>query len=82
MWIDLKDGWRDESTEGPYTETLQTKEGWSISRGYPLYRDDAMFRLSNRYHNIEKKFMTVDDAKQYVDSFEKDLKESKTELRK
>lgn len=32
----LKDGWREESSEGPYTETLQTKviEGES----YQIYR--------------------------------------------
>ena len=34
----LKDGWREESSEGPYTETLQTKviggESYQICRLY------------------------------------------------
>ena len=42
----LKDGWREESSEGPYTETLQTKviegESYQICR---LYNNETKFTL-------------------------------------
>jgi len=70
MWITLKDGWRDESTEGSYTETLQTKEGWSLSRLRLPYRSTNDFTLSNADIGLfDYQFDTLEEAKQFVKDY-------------
>lgn len=59
----LEDGWREEASEGPYTETLQTKDGWSIIR----YYGESLFRLEKNGKEI-RKFRTIENAKKKVDS--------------
>jgi hypothetical protein len=62
-WIMLKDGWRDESSEGPYTETLQTKGNWAIIR----LLGDKKFTLKDTSHTVELvDFDTVEAAKAHV----------------
>jgi hypothetical protein len=62
-WIMLKDGWRDESSEGPYTETLQTKGNWAIIR----LLGDKKFTLKDTSHTVEAiDFDTVEAAKAHV----------------
>jgi hypothetical protein len=69
MWIHLKDGWRDESDEGPYTETLQTKDDWTICRLISRHRDSEMYELENRKIRYKGEFDTIEDAKKYVREF-------------
>lgn len=45
MIIWLKDGWRDESSEGPYTETLQTKGRYHIVRLHVYDRANDDYKL-------------------------------------
>lgn len=57
----LEDGWRDESSEGPYTETLHTSGSWRIVRlfgetDFSLYRESVF--ISN--------FSAISEAKDYV----------------
>ena len=57
-WIMLEDGWRDESSEGPYTETLQTKGRWTIVR----LHGEKRFALKNC--DVEYALDTVEICKQ------------------
>lgn len=63
----LDDGWRDESSEGPYTETLQTLGGWSISRLHEFHRRDNLYKLELK-NRLVKKFKTIEEAKAYVEN--------------
>lgn len=68
IWT-LNDGWRDESSEGPYTETLQTLGWWSISRLYDFHRrgSDNLYKLEFK-NKLVKKFKTIEEAKAYVET--------------
>jgi len=66
-WIALKNGWRDESTEGPYTEYLQTKGKWEVSRLYPGHRSNDLFTLRNRRSGKEREFKSIEEAKAFAD---------------
>lgn len=68
-WIQLKDGWTDESSEGPYTETLQTKGPWKIVRLYPHHRENDSYKLYHSDFTLDYKFRTIEAAKAYVTSF-------------
>ena len=67
IW-ELEDGWRDESSEGPYTETLQTLGCWSISRLHEYYRrgHDNLYKLEFK-NKLVRKFKTIESAKSYVE---------------
>ena len=61
MMYMLPDGWRDESTEGPYTEVLQTKGEYTVVRCY----GETLFTL--RHTNGSRKiFRTIEAAKAYA----------------
>jgi len=67
MWIELSDGWRDESSEGPYTEILQTKRDsrgiiWTI---FKLYDSSAVYVTFD--DGFKKKMPDLTVAKQYVE---------------
>lgn len=67
MWIELPDGWRDESSEGPYTEILQTKRDstgriWTISK---LYDSSKIYVRLDYAFNKELSDLAI--AKQYVE---------------
>ena len=64
-WFMLNDGWRDESTEGPYTETLQTFGGLTTLRLYRPYCRHGFYELSH-CSGFKKKFRTVQNAKRFV----------------
>lgn len=66
-WHMLKDGWRDESSEGPYTETLQTKGDWQICR----LVGEAKFTLRNDPLGVKMEFSSVELAKKHVADLEK-----------
>ena len=70
-WFMLGDGWRDESTEGPYTDTLQTKGGWEICRLTPPHRSSDKFTLTNQRLKVNRKFDTIEAAKAFVDERER-----------
>jgi len=66
MWIELPDGWIDESSEGPYTEVLQTKRDskgrvWTISK---LYDSSEVYVTFDAFR---KKMPDLTIAKQYVE---------------
>lgn len=63
MMYTLKDGWREESTEGPYTETLQTKGDYRIFR---LYGDDK-FTLEMK-NGTREMFESLESAKARVNA--------------
>ena len=67
MWIELPDGWRDESSEGPYTEVLQTKRDskgrvWTI---FKLYDSSEVYVTFD--DAFRKKMPDLTIAKQYVE---------------
>jgi len=68
MWVHLADGWRDESSEGPYTETLQTKGDWQIVRIFKVHG----FGLEDKKYDLIYKgskagsFDSIEGAKKYV----------------
>lgn len=66
-WHMLKDGWRDESSEGPYTETLQTKGDWQICR----LVGEVKFTLRNDPLGVKMEFSSVELAKKHVADLEK-----------
>ena len=77
MMYMLPDGWREESTEGPYTEVLQTK-----------YVDGVVFTIIKIFGNLKYvvkvdsrpldiTFYTLHEAKQAAENYIKNLKESK-----
>ncbi len=73
MWIDLSDGWRDESSEGPYTSFLHTYYDWKSKVEYKITRStglggDSIYTLSSRDKKVWKRFKTVKEAKDYVSS--------------
>jgi len=68
-WIPLKDGWLDESSEGPYTETLQTKGDWSILRLYSTDRVSNDYLLRNTKTGLRHPFKSIEEAKQFVKEF-------------
>ena len=43
MIITLDNGWRDESSEGPYTEVLQTKYDWKRRIQWSVIKGVAAF---------------------------------------
>lgn len=61
----MPDGWDNHSGEGPYTETLQTSGGWTISRLCRPYRRHGFYELSH-CGGFKKKFRTVQNAKKFV----------------
>lgn len=65
--ISLVNGWWDESSEGPYTEVLQTKGSYSVVRLYPRDRedDDFVVKLSG---DVVTSFKTLEKAKDYVNN--------------
>jgi len=71
----LKDGWRDESSEGPYTETLQTFYDWKtrieyrILRLYPML--NQRFVLSWTGENTLFAFDTIEECKATVENHRK-----------
>lgn len=65
----LNDGWRDESTEGPYTETLQTLGNWQIFRGHLPRRTGDKYRLKYWGTNLSGEFDTIEEAKKFVADF-------------
>lgn len=67
-WFMLKDGWRDESSEGPYTDTLQTKDGWEICRLTSPHRESDKYTLRNHSLGIREEFDTVEAAKAFVEA--------------
>jgi hypothetical protein len=69
-WHMLEDGWRDESSEGPYTETLQTKGPWTIVRLTTPHRRNNQFLLKNSETKFEQEFNTVEEAKGFVSAQE------------
>ena len=62
----LPDGWRDESTEGPYTAVLQTKGPWTICR----LHDERKVSLKRAGRRLAE-FNSVEDAKASVERMEK-----------
>lgn len=62
-WVQLSNGWRDESTEGPYIDTLQTKGVWSIMRE----RSSDMFQARNSETGGKFYYKTLEEAKRAVD---------------
>ena len=78
MIIHLKDGWRDESDEGPYTETLQCKGPWKIVRarltvwrnGQEKVETERLFSLLKN-NDLITEFSSIEDAKVYVAASEK-----------
>lgn len=71
MWIELEDGWRDESSEGPYTAVLQTLwspeylGSWEISRLRTQQYHEVS--LKGEYHGC---FKTVLEAKEYIKHYD------------
>ena len=66
MWRNLANGWRDESSEGPYTEILQTKsnrlgERCTIRK---LYESPW---LKVTFRGNERLFTSVASAKAYAE---------------
>lgn len=57
----LKDGWLDESREGPYTETLHTFGSWRIVRLFGE-TDFSLYKKSVFINN----FSTISEAKDHV----------------
>jgi hypothetical protein len=65
-WFDDGNGWRDESTEGPY-DTLVTKYPWSIFRGLPWERESDLFLLTNEETGEKLTFPSIESAKAHAD---------------
>lgn len=65
-WYNDGDGWRDESTEGPYIDTLKTQYNgpWEIFRS--VRATEPGYRLKNTETGFEVTMPTVAAAKQYV----------------
>lgn len=72
LWI-LSDGWVDASSEGPYTNTLQTSGGWKIFRFHNCYRKDDTYELSFNGQKV-RNFNTIKEAKAYTTSQEGRIK--------
>jgi hypothetical protein len=66
MIIRLADGWYDESSEGPYTEILHTKDDWRLWRLHLPHRSCEQYHLQNL--EAEFSFETIEEAKEYVQS--------------
>ena len=69
MWILLEDGWRDESSEGPYIDTLQTKYDWKNNIVWSVVRgiNETMFRVKKKHDEFTEEFSSLDSAKKFVD---------------
>jgi hypothetical protein len=67
MWIDLPDGWRDESSEGPYTQTLQTWYDWKLYINWSICRliNEKDFKLTFG-NEFRGSFKALAEAKEYV----------------
>lgn len=67
-FIYLKDGWRDESTEGPYTDILQTKyvDGINYTIVKSIYDNAIKVKINSR--ELVGTFKNLDTAKQAVDN--------------
>ena len=85
MIYDEGNDWDNEDTEGPYIDTLRTKyvwgQGvtWKITRMSSPYRDNDSYILYNPYIRTEIPFNTIEQAKQYADTY--DQKETNNEPR-
>jgi len=57
MWFHEADGWRDESSEGPYTAVLKT------FYDYINKQEFSIIRLHNQNkHTLQKKCLTTRDS--------------------
>lgn len=67
-WISLKDGWRDESSESPHTEALQTYYDWKTKDKWQIHRlhGERLFTLSCNHKKVRNKFSTIEAAKDYA----------------
>ena len=66
MWMDDGDGWRDESTEGPY-DTLKTH----MNTGYQIFSvRGGVYTLTRPGYPFRKNFTSIKKAKAYVSAQE------------
>ena len=66
MWRDLADGWRDESSEGPYTEILQTKSN-KLGERCTICKLYESVWLKVTFRGSEKRFTSIASAKAYAE---------------
>lgn len=69
MIIELKNGWRDYSSEGPYTEVLLQKDGAKICKYYDKPYFEISFKLSfGGLTEIHNDFETQEEAMAYCET--------------
>lgn len=73
----LSDGWRDESTEGPYTEVLQTK--YVDGNVYTIVKlfDQVEYVLKINSIVLDTSFHTLESAKEAAENYIVNTKEPK-----
>lgn len=74
-FIYLENGWRDESTEGPGVDILQTKYVDGVTYTIVKYQNlrDVIIKINSR--RLDFTFKTLDAAKQAVENY---IKNSRT----
>jgi hypothetical protein len=66
-WIMLRDNWRDESSEGPYTATLQTFHDNNTGNEWSIVRLHGESRYTVELNQSKvKTFKSIGLAKAYV----------------
>ncbi len=71
MWFHEADGWRDESSEGPYTAVLKTFYDWTNDQDFSIVRLHNQTKhtliqkcLKSRKETVIGEFKTVIEAKE------------------
>lgn len=77
MMYMLADGWREESTEGPYTEVLQTR--YVDGNTYAIVKlfGQVKYVLKVNSRALDISFYTLESAKEAAENYIANTKESK-----